>query len=336
MSRRALGGTAVIAVLVIAAALAGAQDLTHLLADARYDDVRTALESADEAPTSGIGRFSAARVATRTADALALLATDELTDDPDLVAVVLDRAGILLGAGRYQESLTTLQPLLDAPPESGIGQAHLMAGLALRAAGDDKSAERMLATVRPGDPAFAAARTALGDLGLAHGDAHLALRYYDAAGGGRAYAGRWRAYRLLGEDADADAIFSDLQQDHADGIALLEIRHLRGAEEEAAQARLAAVITSADSTTVTAPAVPGGRYTLQVGAYRDRRLALDVVRRFRTLVPEMRIDEGRDDRGQALFKVRSGYYMNPALARSEATALQRRLDVDVFVAELDR
>ena len=41
----------------------------------------------------------------------------------------------------------------------------------------------------------------------------------------------------------------------------------------------------------------------------------------------------RDPRGQFLYKVRSGAYVNPALARSEADRLQRTLGIDVIVAE---
>ena len=95
-------------------------------------------------------------------------------------------------------------------------------------------------------------------------------------------------------------------------------------------------MTPPDDEPVAAPTVRDGRYTLQVGAYRDRGLALEVVRRYTPLVADLRIDEERDERGQILYKVRTGSFVNPARARTEASRLSRDLDVDVFVAELSR
>ena len=42
----------------------------------------------------------------------------------------------------------------------------------------------------------------------------------------------------------------------------------------------------------------------------------------------------RDDHGQVLYKIRSGSYVNPALADTEARRLERQLGVDVIVADL--
>ncbi|MBE0567395.1 MAG: SPOR domain-containing protein, partial [Krumholzibacteria bacterium] len=82
------------------------------------------------------------------------------------------------------------------------------------------------------------------------------------------------------------------------------------------------------------PPARAGRFALQLGAFSDRGLALDLVRRYGRQVPDLRIDTERDDRGQLLYKVRSGSYVNPALARDAADALKRSLGIEVFVAEL--
>ena len=41
-----------------------------------------------------------------------------------------------------------------------------------------------------------------------------------------------------------------------------------------------------------------------------------------------------DQRGQFLYKVRTGDFVNPARARNEAKQLQRRLGIEVIVADL--
>ena len=77
-----------------------------------------------------------------------------------------------------------------------------------------------------------------------------------------------------------------------------------------------------------------GRYALQLGAFSDRGLALEFLRRYREQLPDLRIDEVRDDRGQFLYKIRSGSFVNPALARTEAKRLAGQLDMEVIVDDL--
>lgn len=334
MRRRLWVSVLAVALPIVTWVLASGQDVTHLLADARYDEARSLFANQPEPPDTAVGRFGAARVATDPASALILLENAPADTDPDLrTALLLERAGILFGAGEYRQVVAVLQPLLAEENVVRVGQADLLAGLALRASGDDEGAEELFASVRPQDPAFSAARIALGDLGLEKGDAHLALRYYDAAleqGAERAQSGRWQARRLLGEDSAAAALLADL--DHG-GVALLEINRQRHADADAESARRP---PAPRDSLVAAPATPDGRYTLQIGAYRDRGLALEIVRRYRPRIADLRIDEERDEHGQILYKVRTGSFVNPARARAEASRLSRDLDVDVFVAEPGR
>lgn len=337
MRRRLLIGALAAALAVLTWVLAVGQDLTHLLAEARYEEARTLLEAAPEPPTGAGERLGAARLTTDPATALVFLENIPAGASPDArSALILDRAGILFGSGDYRQVVAVLQPLLNEDAARRVGQADLLAGLALRAVGDETGAERLFASVRPTDPAFAAARLALGDLGLEKGDAHLALRYYDAAleaGAERAQAGRWRSHRLLGEDDQAASLLVGLQNKAAGGVALLEIRRQQHADADAESARRPPAVRD---SLVAAPVAPTGRFTLQIGAYRDRGLALEVVRRYRSRIPDLRIDEGRDEHGQILYKVRTGSFVNPARARTEASRLSRELDVDVFVAEPGR
>ncbi|MCP4571246.1 MAG: tetratricopeptide repeat protein [bacterium] len=337
MRNRLWVGALAVALPVLTWVFASGQDLSHLLSEARYDEARTLLEATPEPPSTTTDRLDAARLATDPATALIHLEGVAFDADAELrTAALLDRAGILCGAGDFREALRVLQPLLDDDATAPVGQAHLLAGLALRAVGDPDGAERMFASVRPEDPSFAAARIALGDLGLEKGDAHLALRYFDAAletGAVRAQAGRWQARRLLQEDADAASILTDLQRNDRGGIALLEIGRQRHADADAESARRPPAVRD---TIATAPVTTAGRYTLQLGAYRDRGLALEIMRRYASRVANLRIDEDRDEHGQILYKVRTGSFVNPARARSEASRLSRDLDVDVYVAEPGR
>jgi hypothetical protein len=209
----------------------------------------------------------------------------------------------------------------------------LLAGLAARAVGDAERAERLLAGVRQGDPAFGEARLLLGEISLDRGDAERALRYLTTDGvGPRARAGRWRALRQLGDDAAAAALLSDMEDDDAGGLALLDVHRRQLADAEERTARLTGPDDAAADTVATRPAL-AGRYTLQLGAWSDRSRALDMVRRHAQQLPDLRIEEARDARGQILYKVRTGAYDNPALARTEAERLRSRLGLDVFVTD---
>ena len=244
----------------------------------------------------------------------------------------IEAAAILYARGDYRAALQVLEPVTaDASPAPG--RALILAGQAARALGDADGAERMFATVKPGDPAFAVARTALGDLALAAKDPVKALRYYDSAGDdNRVAAGRWQALRQAGRDDDAERLRRRLRENAPGSVAMLEINRVLGAEADELAARRAQG-AAPDSAGAPPPPVASGRFTLQLGAYSDRGLALELVRRYRDELPDLRVDTVRDDHGQLLYKVRSGSFVNPAAARAEAERLQRRLGIDVFVAE---
>ena len=50
-------------------------------------------------------------------------------------------------------------------------------------------------------------------------------------------------------------------------------------------------------------------------------------------MPDLRIEQVRDDRGQFLYKIRSGSFVNPALASTAAGRLERSLGVEVILAQ---
>ena len=311
-------------------ARSGTAAALELYRAARYREAAQALAEPDGADAEAAPVLRAC-LETSPSAALALLEAATAAGSRDGTAR-LESAAIRFGQGRYREAARLLEAVTTASPEPP-GRALLLAGLALRAAGDTDGAERMLATVKPEDPAFPAARTALGDLALADRDPVKALRYYDSAGDdARAGAGRWQALRQTGREDDAERLRRRLEDTAAGSVAILEINRLQRLEADEREARQAQQATPAEAGS-TETAAAQGRYTLQLGAYSDRGLALELVRRFGDEVPDLRVDTVRDAHGQLLYKVRSGFYVNPAAARSEAERLKRRLGVDVFVAE---
>ena len=112
---------------------------------------------------------------------------------------------------------------------------------------------------------------------------------------------------------------------------MLEIQRLRREQQE----ELAAMALDQETSPAIDQAPPTrGRYALQLGAFSDRGLALELVKRYRRQLPDLRIDEVRDKRGQFLYKVRTGSFVNPALARDEAQRLAHEFDVEVIVSDL--
>ena len=109
------------------------------------------------------------------------------------VQAALDGASIALARGDIETAWSLLQPPLDIAPEEMPGEVYLLAGRIQRRAGNRQQAREMLASVRPDDPAFLAARTLLGRLGLEARDNELALRYFESAMRGQNSEARLRA-----------------------------------------------------------------------------------------------------------------------------------------------
>ncbi len=337
----ALGAVALAAAALQPSAARGAlNSVAGLFEAGDYDAARQTLRQGGEGARPGEETLWRARLATRPDEALELLHTgleDRALPSEVRLRLALEIADIEYGRGGYAELLRALEPFLGDASAQLPGEAHLKAGLALRALGRAQQAREMLASVRPADPAFVLARISLGDIGLEQGDGALARRYYESAADAdplaarRSAAGRWRALRLAGEEGDAARLLERLQRDDPGALALLTIQRWRSDENEELQARLA---DQPADTVATRPEAPEGRYALQLGAFSDRGLALDFHRRYLSQLPDLRIDEVRDERGQYLYKIRTGAYVNPALARTAASDLADKLGIDVMVADL--
>ncbi len=332
---------AVISLLVSIPAWAALDTVSALFQEAQYEEALQALEQGGKGFRAGEATLWKVRLTTEPDEALLLL-REGLADKrlPDVVRtrMALENANIEFGLGHYQSSLKVLLPLLDEDQGILPGDVYLRAGLALRALGKLQKAREMLASVKPRDQAFLLARYYLGDIALEQKDAGLALRYFESAVDGsgssphpRVAGGQWRAYQDENRDQDAAELEQALGRNHPGSLAMLEIQRLRRKQQEDLAAMTLPDSLDAD---VSGNTRSRGRYALQLGAFSDRSLALDFLRRYRDQLPDLRIDEVRDDRGQFLYKVRSGSYVNPALARTEAKRLAGQLDMEVIVADL--
>lgn len=342
--KRARGFCWLIAGLLLLAAwptLAGLSSVAGLFQAGEYAEARKALADLDQDARPGEELLWRSRLATRPTEALGLLepALQEDRFSTELrIRLALEVAEIQAGRGNHREALDALAPLLGDDIAELPGAVYLRAALSLRARGKLQQAREMLASVRPADPLFVLARYYLGDIGLEQDDAALALRYFEAAaeatneaGAGRLAAGLWRARMASGQEEQAAQLLQDLQQQDSGSLALLEIRRLVQAEADERDARNAVAPNNAPVPQVIDTS---GRYALQLGAFSDRGLALDFVKRYKAQLPDLHIDQLRDERGQFLYKVRTGDFVNPALARSEAKQLEQRLGIEIIVADL--
>jgi len=330
-----------LAVVVSVPALASRDSVEDLFRSAKYEEARLALEQGVEGFRAGEANLWEARLATNPAHALVVLReglADERLPAAVRIRMGLEAADIEFGLGNYQASLQELAPLLEHDAGNLPGDVYLRAGLAIRALGNLQKAREMLASVKPQDQAFKLARFYLGDIALQQRDAGLALRYFESATGGteavpdpRVAGGQWRALRTEGREQEAGQLERDLGQKSQGSLAMLEIQRLRREQLE----ELAAMIPVEGPVDTVGQKEPArGRYALQLGAFSDRSLALEFLTRYRPQLPDLRIDEVRDDRGQFLYKVRTGSFVNPALARTEARRLADELGMDVIVADL--
>jgi len=333
---------AVLALFGIALGRGSLGDVIDLFRNARYAEARAALAgSAHAGADPAEVRLWEQRLATAP-DRAQTLALAQVRDR-DLpthlrVQAGLDAASLAIARRRTEDAWQLLQPLLELPADALPGEVFLLAGQTLRLAGDRQRAREMLASVRPEDPAFAAARGLLARIGLESGDHELALRYVESAARrgdpgleAEVLAGRWQALRRLGRTLEARAVAEQLLRDHPSSLAALEVASERRRDLEEAAA-------PAESTRIAAPespAPPVGRYAVQLAAFRDRALALQFVARWQAEVADLRVVREVDQLDQPFYKVQTGSFVTAEQARVEASRLARAHGLEGFVTGSD-
>jgi len=325
--------------VLVAVPVSGQGDLEMLFARGRYAEARSLLsDGVVDYPRPGEELLWHLRLETDPEAAVSLarsgLANFNIPAGPRLGCALLV-ASVEFGRGDHPAVLRVLLPLLDGP-EAAVapGQAYLLAGLAYRSLGDSRRAREMFATVKLDDPAFGRARYLLGLVAMEGGDNVLALRYFESAERGAAtdvlpdlLAGRWYALRADGRAAEAAAIRSRLLDEAPLSLAALTVR----VPEKTDGSPPPPVDTVA--TTVRRTESASARYSVQLAAYSDRALALASLARWREFLPDLRIDAETDNRGQLLYKVRTGHFTTPVQARDEARRVGSRLRLETIVVE---
>lgn len=333
---------AILLILVTVPAQAGVRTAAGLFADAQFAEARKNLQAEDMGARPGEDLLWRSRLETDPDKADALLVTALANSEIPLgtrQGLVLQLAQMRHARRRHGAALEVLVPYLNDHTSPVPGRAVLIAALSYRALGDLQRSRELLAGIKPEDPAFGNARFYLGDIGLQTGETELALRYFesgqrDGEADPRLLAGCWRALRASGQDDAAATLLNGLQKQAPSCLALVEITRVLRTEEDEDQARISSHQADEPPTVVTAP-VPAGRYTLQLGAFHDRRLALDFLGHHKEAFSDLFITTVRDEQGQFMYKVRYGSFVNPARARSEAKRLEQEHGIDIIVVETE-
>ncbi len=324
--------------------LAGMQQVKDLFGHGNYEEARQLLKTGSDDHRPGEEALWTSRLFAEpgaVADLLIEKIKDTGIPETTRQGMSLQLAQIHFARGQYTKTHTVLNELITASPQNLPGEVYLLAGLTQRTSGNLQAAREMFASVKPEDNAFAAARYYLGDIGLENNDHELALRYFESGQKNateeefsRLKSGQWRALRAAGKDQEAEIILGELRRDSASSLALVEIGRVLQIEDDKNSARVAAILEAQADSIATRPPETTGRYSLQVGAFSDRGLALEFKNQHQETIPGLSITQIRDNRGQFLYKLRFGSYVNPALARSEAQRQKNKLGIDVIVVEL--
>ena len=332
-----LGGLGALVVFLTAAAATGSLgEVADLFRDGRYQEARQTLDAEEPSDAATLWQ----QRLTTDPDRAIELALDQARDR-DLpreqrLQAALDGASVALARQQPQAAWQILQPLIEIAVEPLPGEAYLLAGRALRQAGQRQRAREMLAAVKPDDPAFAAARALLGRIGLESGDHELALRYFESAerhanGDLRPelLSGRWQALRLLGRDVEAREVGRRLLETQPTSLAAMELGELLRREDDELSALTDTLDTAAPG--MLTPISPG-RYTVQLAAFRDRALALQFIARWRVDIPDLRVVREVDELGQPLYRIQTGSFVSHAQASAEVGRIERAHGLSGFVA----
>ncbi len=349
---RAAAGAGLALALLATGAPAGWPDVADLFANGAWEQARSQARGDQPGARPGEAALWRSRLADDPQGAVSQLRDgldQKRLGKPVRARLALEAAEIELGAGRPEEALKLLSPLLgglgDAP-----GDVPVAASRALLALGRGPRARELLASVRTDDPAYGVSRALLGDIAIAQGDGVGALRWYDAADEAqpalraRTVSGRCRALLRQGREGEARALAARLQDKDPGSLALSEIRRAlrewddqsgtRGATPTGAPAGRVSRAAPVEAPTPNEAPADAARFTLQLGAFGDRSRALDLERRVADKVDDLQLVEGQDGRGQPVFRLRTGAYADEAAADNAARELGQLLGLDVIVVDL--
>jgi len=217
-------------------------------------------------------------------------------EDTLVQSVVMERARQHFARGQY---LTCLENLRSLP--EGAASRHvdlvLFRAMAAQAVGEAGPATRDLESLRPEHPHYAIARSLLSDLALRAGRARQALDLAAAAVsadpsvGAQAHYVAWQAHRQLGDEEGADRARGALVRDYPRSVEAAWVR----------EARPPAGVAGSEPTGIPEVEAPARRteFALQLGAFRDRALALRLASEREGALPDLRVGMHRRRRPAA-------------------------------------
>lgn len=228
--------------------------------------------------------------------------------------------------GRYRSAWQGFSGIEGGAREA-FGELPLFEAMAAQASGDVAAARRILRDIPAGHPSHAAAAALLAELALRAGRAGEALEHADRAlqagaaeVGPMALRSRALALEALGRQAEADAASAGLLRRFPNSA---EAALVRGRER---------VVAAAPTASIREAEPPARRqdWALQLGAFRDRSLALRHAARLEARgLPGLRIEVAEDEQG-AWYRVLAGSFAS----RGEADEARGRLRADGVEASL--
>lgn len=250
------------------------------------------------------------------------LAGGRSVEDTLVQSIVVERARQQFARGQY---LTCLENLRSLPPDAASRHVDLVLfrAMAAQAVGEAGPATRDLESLSSDHPHHAIARALLADLALRAGQARRALDLAstavasDASVGAQAHYVAWQAHRQLGDEEGVARAREALVRDYPRSVEAAWVR----------ESRTAPLTRATDPDVVPEVEAPARRieFALQLGAFRDRSLALRLASEREGVLPELRVERDEGDR-PGWYRVVGGRYAtrgqaDAALARLRATGL---------------
>lgn len=254
----------------------------------------------------------------RDADRFDRLAVEVANTDPSAdrrIEATLARAREQFARGRYRTAAELLSPLAQAPDTASDGRVLLWLGMAEQASGQVGLALTSLRAVPDDDANFGMAQALLADLALRAGrleaaDAH-ARRAMAADQGVAAIA-----WSVLGRSAaargDEEGVENARERLRRDFPGAAETQWVTGGASDPGAAEPAAVAEVIDAERRS--------FALQLGAFRDRSLALRMIETSAGVLDDLRIEVDRSQ-DAPLYRVVGGNFVT----RSQAEAAQGQL-----------
>jgi tetratricopeptide (TPR) repeat protein len=241
-------------------------------------------------------------------------------DDPATQAMLFEMAREQFARGQYVGALERIRAL---PPDAAerLPQLPIFSAMAAQAVGELRAARQELEAISSRHPEYAMSRILLADLLLRLREAPLALEQAEAAWKADAEGVGAQALYLQGAALTQLGRHDEARKTHEE----LSRRFPHSAEAARAPEAPAAVSQAAGEVEIPESPSPERRvhFALQLGAFRDRSLALRLGERLRGQVEELHIEHDMSA-NPPWYRVVAGSFATRAAAEAELKKLRQR------------